>query len=143
MATSGSENARNGARDWRVNGPGGKTKMNWRNAMLSGVLAAGLMLTFVPRAAADPPPWAGRWHHKHHDGRYGRDDDDWRSRRWQRYDHDRGYGDRYYRGRSEGGYGRYGAPYYGGYRYDRRGNGDYGKLTDRMRNDQAKIDEIG
>jgi len=91
------------------------------------------------------PGWGPRprpLNHRQHDWRYGRDDD-WRSRRWHRYDHDRGYGDRYYRGRSDGGYGRYGAPYYGGYRYDRRGDGDYGKLTDRTRNDQAKIDEIG
>ena len=137
--------------------------MNWRNALLSGVLAAGLTMTFVPRAAADPPPWAGRWHHDKHwkgdhdrddhwrhgrdrdhdydrwehrnrDWRSGRDDDYWRGRRWQRYDNDRWYGNR--------SYGRYGAPYYGGYRYDRRSDSGYNKLTDRMRNDQAKIAEI-
>ena len=132
--------------------------------MLSGVLAAGLMLTFVPRAAADPPPWAGKWNHnKHYDGkydgkhdrdwgrhwdhdhdrwdhrrhdrdwRYGRGDDDWRWRS-RRYDHPRGYG--------YPNYGSYGRPYSGGYRYDGRNDAGYGKLTDRMRNDQAKINEI-
>jgi hypothetical protein len=138
------------------------TNMNWRNILLCGVLAAGLSLTFVPRASADPPPWAGRWHNRHndgkhdndwrrhsdherwehrdHNGRYGRDDDYWR--RWRR-DHDR-----YDHGnwnRNYGSYGRSGSPYYGNYsRYygNYRNDPTYGKLTDRMANDQAKINEI-
>ena len=133
--------------------------MTWRKALLCGVLAAGLTVTLVPRASADPPPWAGRWHHnKHWNGdhdhgrrhwdhdhdywerrhedwdrrwRYGRDDDYWRWRRRYHRDHD--------------------YPYYGGYRYGGRYDGrydnsrydaNYGKLMDRMRNDQAKIAEI-
>ena len=49
--------------------------MNWRAAFLSGVLAAGLTLSFIPRAVADPPPWAGAWRHaKHGDGDHDRDD---------------------------------------------------------------------
>jgi hypothetical protein len=40
--------------------------VNWRAVLLSGVLAAGLTLTFVPRVAADPPPWAGAWRHAEH-----------------------------------------------------------------------------
>ena len=39
--------------------------MNWRRAILTGVLAAGLSLSLVPRASADPPPWAGKWRHHH------------------------------------------------------------------------------
>jgi hypothetical protein len=35
--------------------------MNWRAVFLSGVLATGLSLTFVPRMAADPLPWVGGW----------------------------------------------------------------------------------
>ena len=35
--------------------------MNWRAVFLWGVLATGLSLTFVPRVAADPPPWARGW----------------------------------------------------------------------------------
>ena len=35
--------------------------MNWRAVFLSGVLATGLSLAFVPRVAADPPSWAGGW----------------------------------------------------------------------------------
>jgi hypothetical protein len=35
--------------------------MNRRAVFLSGVLAAGVSLTIVPRAAADPPPSVGVW----------------------------------------------------------------------------------
>ena len=35
--------------------------MNWRAVFLSGVLATGLSLTFVPRVAADPPSCVGGW----------------------------------------------------------------------------------
>lgn len=41
--------------------------MNWRAMFLCGALAASLTLSFVPRASADPPPWAGVWRHHHHD----------------------------------------------------------------------------
>jgi hypothetical protein len=70
--------------------------MRWRIALLSGLLAAGLSLSFVPRASADPPPWAGVYKHKHKDWdkdkhwRYDRDDDhdrDWHHR-YGRYDRD-------------------------------------------------------
>ena len=40
--------------------------MNWRALLLSGVFAAGLTLSLIPRAAADPPPWAGVWRHRNH-----------------------------------------------------------------------------
>lgn len=62
--------------------------MNWRAFLLSGVLAAGLTLSLVPRAAADPPPWAGVWrHNKHYDDDYRYDRDDYRrTRQWSRGD---------------------------------------------------------
>jgi hypothetical protein len=40
--------------------------MNRHMMLLSGILAAALTLTFVPRVAADPPPWAGVWSHNKH-----------------------------------------------------------------------------
>ena len=43
--------------------------MSLRTLVLLRVLAIGLTLTFVPRVAADPPPWAGaRGHSMHADG---------------------------------------------------------------------------
>ena len=53
--------------------------MNWRVVLPSGVLAAGLTLTLVPRASADPPPWAGGWHY------YDGDDQGY----WRNGDYDR------------------------------------------------------
>ena len=35
--------------------------MRYRTLLLSGVLAAGISLTMVPRAASDPRPSAGAW----------------------------------------------------------------------------------
>jgi hypothetical protein len=52
--------------------------VNWRAALLSGVLAAGLTLSLAPWVAADPPPWAGVWRHQHHDN--DGDDDDYPDR---------------------------------------------------------------
>ena len=40
--------------------------MNRHMMLLSGILAAALTLTLVPRVAADPPPWAGVWRHDKH-----------------------------------------------------------------------------
>jgi hypothetical protein len=45
--------------------------MNWHATLLSGILSAALTLTFVPRVAADPPPWAGVWRHNKHFGDRG------------------------------------------------------------------------
>jgi len=96
--------------------------MRLRTLFLSGLLASGLTLTFVPRVAADPPPWAGARDHDNDGHHY------WRHRHG---DH-RGYNRSYNRN--------------GYYRNDRgyRGNDpEYSKLVDRMNNDRAKIDEIG
>jgi hypothetical protein len=139
------------------------TQMTWRKALLCGVLAAGLTVSLVPRASADPPPWAGRWHHnKHwnhdydHDhgrGHWDRDGDYWKHRRYD-WDRDRRwrYGRDYrdYRDYDDWGWRRrhydrdyrYGHPYYGNYGYSGRNDPGYAKLMDRMRNDQAKIAEI-
>jgi hypothetical protein len=139
--------------------------MNWRRALLTGVLAASLSLSLVPRANADPPPWAGKWRHhdrdNDHDGKWDR-----RHERhdWDR-DHDRWhrYNDRYrvdrddgwrYRGRNDNDWwrnrnrdgdwrrwndrSRYDG-YYGGYRGN---NARYGQLMQRMDNDRAKIAEL-
>ncbi|MBI2964082.1 MAG: hypothetical protein HYY35_10040 [Deltaproteobacteria bacterium] len=60
--------------------------MSWRAMFLCGALAAGLTLSLVSRAGADPPPWAGVWRHHHHhddDDRYDRGDSG-RYRRWNR-----------------------------------------------------------
>ena len=85
--------------------------------LLSGVLASGLALTFVPPVAADPPPWAGA---RGHDN----DHHHWRHRHGDHRDYNRH------------GYYRNGRGY--------RGNDpEYGKLVDRMSNDRAKIAEIG
>jgi hypothetical protein len=139
--------------------------VNWRAVLLSGVLAAGLTLTFVPRAAADPPPWAGAWRHaKHGDADHDRDDRGyWRHRQgdwdrdsrygrydrpyWGRYRHgdgDNDSDDRRYRHRDwdgDGRYGHYGRPYYGGYSGYRGNDPRYSKLIDRMNYDRAKIAE--
>lgn len=61
--------------------------MTWKNAILAGALAAGLSLSFVPSASADPR-WNDnhhrRWqHHERGDGGYRRYD------RHHRHDHDR------------------------------------------------------
>lgn len=87
--------------------------MNWRRLVLSGILAAGLGLTSVPRTFADPPPWAGVWRHD----RYGDDDGD----------DDAGYG-RSHEGRWRGRYGR--------------DDARCGEILDRIDNDRGKIAEI-
>jgi hypothetical protein len=92
--------------------------MRLRTLFLSGVLASGLALTFVPPVAADPPPWAGARGHDNSDHDY------WRHRNGHHRDYNR----------------------HGYYRNDRgyRGNDpQYGKLVDRMNNDRSKIAEIG
>ena len=134
--------------------------MNWRGALLIGVLATGLSLTLVPRANADPPPWAGKWRH-HHDkdkDKWDRAHDrwhathDWDHDRWNRpYDRSRYERDDWWRYRNNDGdwrrwrdrprYDGY-RPNYGGYRYDGRNDGRYGQLMQRMNNDRAKINEI-
>src|SRR2546423_43559 len=71
--------------------------MNWRRAILTGVLAAGLSLSLVPRASADPPPWAGKWRHHHDkDDKWDRAHESWHQKhdgdhdRWhQSYDRSR------------------------------------------------------
>jgi hypothetical protein len=146
--------------------------MNWRRAILTGVLAAGLSLSLVPRANADPPPWAGKWRH-HHD----KDKDKWDDahERWHnQHDWDRAhdrwhrYNDRYrydrddqwrYRTWNDNDWWRYrnrdgdwrrwhDRQRYDGYRpyyggYRNYGNDEgYRKLMERMNNDRAKINEI-
>jgi len=104
--------------------------MNWRAILLSGALAAGLSVTLVPRASADPPHWAGRWNHLHeyrwnenpHWNRYSGSAASWNrwrpnERRW-----------------SPGGWNR-SSDY-------RRNDPNYTKLMDRMQYDRAKIAEI-
>ena len=86
--------------------------MNWRALLLSGVFAAGLTLSLIPRAAADPPPWAGVWRHENH---YDGDDDD-----RQPY-----YNDGYYRR------GSYGGNY-----------GQCRQIIDRINFDRSKVNEI-
>jgi hypothetical protein len=134
--------------------------MDWRKALLTGVLASGLSLCLVPRAVADPPPWAGKWHHHDKDWKHDHDrwrhDHDWDHDRWRHdrdwyRDHDwRRYGhydrdDRWrYRDRDrDGDWWRWrDRSRYGGNYHDP--NGDrYRQLMDRMNNDQAKINEIG
>ena len=128
--------------------------MNWRAALVLGALTAGLTLTFVPRASADPPPWAGVWRHNKHVNGEWRDNDHDRDDRgyWRRHnDHDwddhgywrhERYGRPYYGSRPY--YGDYGGrPYYGSYGGYRSYDPQYGKLMDRINNDQAKINEIG
>jgi len=79
--------------------------MNWRKILLSVMITAGLSLTFVPRASADPWFWhqrheryeryherdrAGWFHHRRYDRDYARRDhdrDDY-GRRGYRYDRD-------------------------------------------------------
>jgi hypothetical protein len=101
--------------------------MKWRIKLALGMLAAGLSLTFVSRAAADPPPWAGVWrHNKHVNGeRYDRP-------HWRNPDRD---GDRYGDRREFSG-SRDHEGYY------RSHDPQYGKLMDRMAYDRAKIAEI-
>jgi hypothetical protein len=77
--------------------------MNWRKLLLSLAVAAGLTLTFVPRASADPWFWHQRherYERRHDDDRYGwfnhwRYDRD--GSRWDRNDRDgyRPYGFHY------------------------------------------------
>jgi len=123
--------------------------MNWRKVLLMGLLAAGLSLSLVPRASADPPPWAGKWKHHHNeawerahdrwhqehnrdwyrDHRYGRyDHNDW----WRTHDRDRDGDWRRWRDRSSYGWNNNG-------RYNDDG---YRRLMERMNNDRAKINEI-
>jgi hypothetical protein len=78
--------------------------MNWRKILLSLAVAAGLILTFVPRASADPWFWHQRheryeryhegdrfgwfrhWSHDRNDSRRDHDRDDYAH---YRYRHDR------------------------------------------------------
>ena len=144
--------------------------MNWRRAILTGVLAAGLSLSLVPRASADPPPWAGKWRHHHDkDDKWDRAHERWHQKhdgdhdRWhQSYDRSRYERDDWwrYRNRNDNDWWRnrnrdddwrrwhdrprYDGyrPNYGGYRYDGGNDGRYGQLMERMNNDRAKINEI-
>jgi hypothetical protein len=78
--------------------------MNWRKTLLSVMVAAGLSLTFVPRASADPWFWHQR--HERYEGHRQGDRFGWfHHRRYDRYESRRGYG------RDDYGYRRY--------RYDR------------------------
>jgi hypothetical protein len=112
---------------------GGDGTMNWRAMLLGGALAVGLSLTLVPRASADPPPWAGRW--KHHEQRWEgqhRNRDYWNRNRWDgdhwdRWNHSND--GRWYRN----GWDR--ASY-------RRNDPNYAKMMDRIQYDRAKINEI-
>ena len=100
--------------------------MNWRAILLGSALAAGLSLTLVPRASADPPPWAGRW--KHHEQR-------WEGQHWNR-----DYGDRNrWNHASDGPWYRSG---WDRSNYYRRNDPNYAKMMDRMQYDRAKIAEI-
>ncbi len=116
--------------------------MRWRTAILTGLLAAALGLTFAPSANADPPSWAGRWynHNQGYGGYSGRRDPSWRhehgawhgshpnpywSRRYGQGDRDwnrwYGYRDRYRHRDGDRWYGR--RDYYrDGCPRDRRGN---------------------
>lgn len=86
--------------------------MNWRPLLLSGVFAAGLTLSLVPRAVADPPPWAGVWRHRN------------------QYD-----GDHYDRPPYDNG-GYYGRARYGG------NYGQCRQIIDRINFDRSNINEI-
>ena len=104
--------------------------MNWHGSFVFGVLAAGLSLTFVPRVAADPPPWAGVWrHNKHVNGEHY-------DRPYWRGDHHRDWND--YGNRRE----IYGRGYHDGYGGYRSYDPQYRKLADRMAYDRAKVAEI-
>lgn len=94
--------------------------MNWRALLLTGTLAAGLGLTLVPRASADPPPWAGRWKH-HQEYRWDRGQR-WDDHNWNRWNTGSGRWER------NG--------------YNRRSDPAYAGLVDRMRFDRQKIQEI-
>jgi hypothetical protein len=136
--------------------------MKRRITLLSAILAASLTLPFVPRANADPPPWAGVYKHKHEkyekhrdkhwrgdrddwwDRRYRDDDrDDWH-RRYGRYDRDdwrrwRDRDDDYWRHDRDRWYDRdrrYG--WYDRSNYSPACNG----LRGRIYNDRAKIAQI-
>src|SRR2546423_121111 len=101
--------------------------MSLRTLLLSGVLASGLTLTFVPRVAADPGPWTGGWGRSTRAA--GGDDDTAQQYWWRR----RGGRD----------YNRNGSPYYRNH-WSYPGNDPrYSKLVDRINNDRAKISEIG
>jgi hypothetical protein len=123
---------------------------------------------FVPRASANPPPWAGaRRHAKHDDGDHDRDDGGYWSHRHSGFDRDSRYGrydrpdwghyrqgngdhdwdDRHYqqsRHRDEDHDTRYerdGRPYYGGYGGYRGNDPEYYSLIDRINLDRARIAE--
>jgi hypothetical protein len=71
--------------------------MNWRKLLLSLTIAAGLSLTFIPRASADPWFWQQRHerYQRYHDGdrsgwfSHWRSDHDGDRPYRYRYDHDR------------------------------------------------------
>ncbi len=109
--------------------------MNWRAVLLSGALAAGLSVTLVPGASADPPRWAGRWNH-HHEYRWN-ENPHWNRYYGNRGNWDRGYGDRWHS--SDG---RWYRNSWDRSSYYRRSDPNYGKLMGRMRYDRAKIAEI-
>src|SRR5437867_6288597 len=101
--------------------------MSLRTLLLSGVLASGLTLTFVPRVAADPGPWTGGW------GRSTRADRDYDKPDQHYWRHRNGDRD----------YNRNGSPYYRNH-WSYPGNDPrYSKLFDRINNHRAKIAEIG
>ena len=108
--------------------------MNWRAMLLGGALAAGLSLTMVPRASADPPPWAGRW--KNHEQRW--EGQHWNRDYWNRNRWDRDHGDRWNHSND----GRWYRNGWDRANYYRRNDPNYTKMMDRMRYDRAKINEI-
>ena len=89
--------------------------MKMRAFVLSGILASGLTLSLVPRAAADPSPWSGVY-----SDRYRDDQSQWRHRNGDR-DYIRDWRDR------DG---------------DRGNDPRYSRLVDRIRHDRAEIARI-
>jgi len=131
--------------------------MNWRGLLLTGALAASLSLSLVPRANADPPPWAGKGHHGDHE-KWERGHEHWRHDRDRDHDHWRHDDGWRYRNRTDNDWWRdhnrnndwrrwQDRPRYDGYRpyygSNPRNDGRYGQLMQRMDNDRAKIAEIG
>jgi hypothetical protein len=137
--------------------------MRWRALLLSGFFAASIGLGYVSTAAADPPPWAGRWqHNKHYNGssngqsqHYGWNHDAWRHEHWRnetaaqrqqdywnwrREQATRQYDTRYGSGRYGYGYG-YPGNYNPGY-YNYGTSAVCSGLNARIARDQSKINEF-